>query len=279
MDVYGLILTVAVFLALDERSTTLGESLRAGGLHVCSRKYTFNTYYTASAQRIAYDNYRTCCKKVWGICLKRCTRYRTRMITYYVSKLKVNQGTSLFCCSGWARRGNQCPVAICRPACQSGFCVSPNKCHCKSGFTGKHCQVDINECLKSPCQQTCSNLRGSFACSCRRGYRKVSSDPKDGRCQNINECKTSKMLCSCAVARSDCKAKCVDTIGSYKCQCSTGYQLVHRKICKEIKTSRTAGQQDEQKVARKLYTLSTLPGSSDEDYMYAVNNKANNSLQ
>jgi len=60
---------------------------------------------------------------------------------------------------------------------------------------------------------------------------------------------------------------------------STVVKWITFPLFAEIKTSRTAGQQDEQKVARKLYTLSTLPGSSDEDYMYAVNNKANNSLQ
>ena len=30
-------------------------------------------------------------------------------MTYYVSQLKVNQGTSYFCCTGYVRRGDACP--------------------------------------------------------------------------------------------------------------------------------------------------------------------------
>ena len=30
--------------------------------------------------------------------------------------------------------------------------------------------ADINECLISPCDQFCTNTRGSFECSCTSGY-------------------------------------------------------------------------------------------------------------
>ena len=30
--------------------------------------------------------------------------------------------------------------------------------------------LDINECLSSPCGQTCTNTPGSFVCSCNDGY-------------------------------------------------------------------------------------------------------------
>ena len=32
-----------------------------------------------------------------------------------------------------------CILAICRPACRNGDCVAPNRCKCKSGFTGRYC--------------------------------------------------------------------------------------------------------------------------------------------
>lgn len=41
-----------------------------------------------------------------------CINSRTRRVTYYVSKLKVNHATSYYCCSGYARRGSECPVGM-----------------------------------------------------------------------------------------------------------------------------------------------------------------------
>ena len=34
------------------------------------------------------------------------------------------------------------------------------------------------------------------------------------------------------MVRENCKATCIDTVGSYRCQCNSGYQLVQNKICK-----------------------------------------------
>lgn len=30
--------------------------------------------------------------------------------------------------------------------------------------------LDVNECDRSPCDQSCTNTRGSFRCSCVEGY-------------------------------------------------------------------------------------------------------------
>ena len=30
--------------------------------------------------------------------------------------------------------------------------------------------LDVNECLSSPCGQTCTNTAGSYQCSCNDGY-------------------------------------------------------------------------------------------------------------
>jgi len=84
------------------------------------------------------------------------------------------------------------------------------------------------------------------------------------------------MLCSCAVARSDCKAKCVDTIGSYKCQCSTGYQLVHRKICKDIDECESRGHGCQQLCINQIggYSCRCNPGywlRSDKKSCHDIN--------
>ena len=40
-----------------------------------------------------------------------------------------------------------------------------------AGFEGQHCDIDIDECLNTPCLNggSCSNSVGSYACDCEMG--------------------------------------------------------------------------------------------------------------
>ena len=68
----------------------------------------------------------------------------------------------------------------CNPnPCQNGgLCEEGSSgpiCQCR-GFTGTHCSVDINECLRqNPCHNggTCINTLGSFKCQCPPGTLQV----------------------------------------------------------------------------------------------------------
>ena len=77
----------------------------------------------------------------------------------------------------------ECPPKLSGKRCHYGQFCNPNPCRngglceegldgaiCKCrGFTGKHCTIDINECLhQNPCQNggTCINSNGGFHCIC-----------------------------------------------------------------------------------------------------------------
>ncbi|XP_063299802.1 EGF-containing fibulin-like extracellular matrix protein 1 [Pelobates fuscus] len=87
---------------------------------------------------------------------------------------------------------------------------------CPAGYelTVQNMCQDIDECVTGThncrADQVCSNLRGSFTCLCPRGYQK-----RGEQCIDVDECAIS----------SFCHHHCVNTIGSYYCQCNHGFQL------------------------------------------------------
>ncbi len=85
-------------------------------------------------------------------------------------------------------------------------------CHCTDLWTGAHCDVPVNQCEGSPCDNggTCTSDRpGQFSCTCLPGWT--------GRhCEDdVNECQLS----------SPCKngGSCQNRPGSYICLCISGY--------------------------------------------------------
>ncbi len=111
------------------------------------------------------------------------------------------------------------------------------ECACRNGFTllsdGKNCQgrlqqtnlelhyfnyylsIDIDECEASNggCGHNCTNLEGSYECSCREGYE-LNEDLLT--CSDIDECSTDM---------ASCDHTCVNLPGSFRCECNDGYVL------------------------------------------------------
>ncbi|XP_071202681.1 sushi, nidogen and EGF-like domain-containing protein 1 isoform X2 [Salvelinus alpinus] len=104
-----------------------------------------------------------------------------------------------------------------RPCLNGGLCIddcitgNPSfSCSCLAGFTGRWCQIDVEECSSYPCQNggTCSDQVNGFTCQCPPGFTGTV-------CQtDIDECKDRPCLNG---------ALCVQGVDSFTCVCERGY--------------------------------------------------------
>ncbi|KAK9681356.1 Calcium-binding EGF domain [Popillia japonica] len=105
-----------------------------------------------------------------------CTGVRLTYETAYRDVLtKHSKRLSYACCPGWTQVNTKtygCNKPICSAPCQNGgTCTKPDICVCTEGFTGRFCELDVDECKEyKPCDQICENTRGSFKCDCRESF-------------------------------------------------------------------------------------------------------------
>ncbi|XP_053372974.1 uncharacterized protein LOC123561094 [Mercenaria mercenaria] len=108
----------------------------------------------------------------------------------------------------------------CDLTCQCGRgslrCDPVRGCVCKAGWTGTHCDTDVNECLvPNTCKdvnKVCTNTIGSHICSCRSGYSLSNNS-----CVDIDECNDP--------ALNTCEQVCTNTVGGFSCSCNSGYNI------------------------------------------------------
>ncbi|KAM4693949.1 sushi, nidogen and EGF-like domain-containing protein 1 isoform 2-T2 [Discoglossus pictus] len=144
--------------------------------------------------------------------------------------------------------------------CQNGGrciddCVTGNPsytCSCLSGFTGKHCHIDMGRCYSQPCQNggSCVETPGNFTCMCPPDFTGPMCETEvspctDRNCQNGGECLVyhRKAVCVClpGYTGDSCETKlrpcfsspcqnggtCEDHNESYICVCAAGFTGAH----------------------------------------------------
>ncbi|XP_032219423.2 protocadherin Fat 4 [Nematostella vectensis] len=95
--------------------------------------------------------------------------------TYNVDVLKCNSS-------------GQCPLAPdCARCDHGGTCVDKVNgfsCRCPAGYTGRRCEVDIDDCASQPCQNggTCKDGVTSFTCACAVGISGALCDRTSSLC-------------------------------------------------------------------------------------------------
>ena len=122
------------------------------------------------------------------------------------------------------------------PCKNGGRCLSDDRyldgsgkflCSCKSGFNGSLCELDVDECVSSPCiNGKCKNEKPGFSCLCDAGYSGILCDA------DINECLSSP----CFVG-----VECYDRVNGFRCgACPKGYNGTG-EICNRIDGSKCLG--------------------------------------
>ncbi|XP_072176576.1 hemicentin-1-like [Diadema setosum] len=123
-------------------------------------------------------------------------------------------------------------------------------CLCPRGLRaeGRLC-TDINECLDNPCTYQCRNLRGDYECICAPGKIRlpdkktcIGYEPPHSERTNKVECPDGMRrqgsqcidIDECVVA-NQCQYQCINTEGSFYCQCPPGYVLAENGLfCEDI---------------------------------------------
>ncbi|CAH8825520.1 unnamed protein product [Trichobilharzia szidati] len=137
---------------------------------------------------------------------------------------------------------SRCPIG-------RGKCGQTGICECLSGYEGKWCESDVDECRLGThkCDHICINTPGSYLCECHSGYKLNTTNRKSCHAVECNpRCVPNQGFCSddttcicrpgftgldcgedineCQAGTHNCPQRCINTHGSFKCECFEGYE-------------------------------------------------------
>ncbi|XP_073729872.1 fibrillin-2 [Misgurnus anguillicaudatus] len=112
------------------------------------------------------------------------------------------------------------------------ICVDTMKGSCWLTLQDGHCEVNVNaDTLRSECCATLGSAWGSPCEPCQTDpvCEKGFARPKGSICEDVNECEVFPGVCR--------DGYCINTRGSFECQCSDGLVLdVTRRLCVDIRS-------------------------------------------
>ncbi|XP_065668355.1 sushi, von Willebrand factor type A, EGF and pentraxin domain-containing protein 1 isoform X2 [Hydra vulgaris] len=112
----------------------------------------------------------------------------------------------------------------------NGLCIDTLQgyiCRCNDGFYGKNCENELPCTSLQPfVNGIVSQTNGLVTISCRPGFKLIGSSSlhcvKGKYNKEIPECVD---LDECLYSNGNCQHKCLNTIGSYLCQCNEGFEM------------------------------------------------------
>ncbi|KAM3606576.1 uncharacterized protein V6R79_019083 [Siganus canaliculatus] len=171
----------------------------------------------------------------------------------------IDQPGNYFCQCVAPFKGHNCEFLPCEASnpCENGaVCVEELdqdrfplgfRCHCRRGFTGPRCEINVDECSSNPCfHGFCYDVVDGFYCLCNPGYAGLRceqdiDDCVNSLCSTNSVCKDLHLSYECVChpgwegefcqqeidecLSQPCKnnATCTDLLNSYKCSCSPGW--------------------------------------------------------
>uniref|UniRef100_A0A3Q1IFZ9 Latent-transforming growth factor beta-binding protein 2 n=1 Tax=Anabas testudineus TaxID=64144 RepID=A0A3Q1IFZ9_ANATE len=95
--------------------------------------------------------------------------------------------------------------------------------------------TDVNECAEDPCEGKgrCINSYGSYTCQCHNGYSQVITQNRKF-CQGESGDLIHFLFSSPCMPNKCQDGKCVNTEGSYTCECYSGYAKSRRGLCEDV---------------------------------------------